>query len=61
MLIILETGRRDLWYLGTVPVEPADVTLRRRTAINAETEVILACIDMMLPLLASCRRSDSPL
>jgi len=61
MLITLETGRRDLWYRGTVPVDVPDDTVQRSAAINAETEVILTCIDIMLPLLASCRRSGSQL
>lgn len=59
MLIILETGRRDLWYRGTVPEDPT-VTASRSAAINAETEILLAEIDRMLLHLPLTRRTGTP-
>ncbi len=60
MLIILETGRRDLWYIGHEPAEPATVTASRSAAINAETEILLAEIDRMLTRLPLTRRTGTP-
>lgn len=60
MLIILETGRRDLWYRGTEPAEPAYVTASRAAALNAETEILLAEIDRMLLHLPLTRRTGTP-
>lgn len=60
MLIILETGRRDLWHRETEPEDPI-VTSRRGAAINAETEIFLAAVDRMLTHLSLTRRTGTPL